>query len=116
MKKSKKSKKPELKQKRFARLGIDASGYGVVVWQCPYCRDFWSVTDLKSGPWALRCPNCGKPFAKWNKELEVKLSAELVKMEDNIKTWRCPHDDCKGEWNSYSVIDICPHCEGQLSS
>jgi len=37
-------------------------------------------------------------------------------MEDNIKTWRCPHGDCKGEWQSYAVISRCPHCEGQLVS
>ena len=115
MKKSKKSKKPELKQKRFARFKVDANGYGFVVWQCPYCREFWAENSLQKLP-TNRCPNCRKPFAKWSKELEVKLSAELVKMEDNIKTWRCPHGDCKGEWQSYATISRCPHCEGQLAS
>jgi len=116
VKKSKKSKKPELKQKLFACLKVNADGYGEVVWQCPYCHDFWSVTDLKEGLWATRCPHCHKKFAKWSKDLEVRLSAELVKVENNIKTWRCPHDGCGKEWNCYAIMESCPHCGGLLTA
>jgi len=110
VKKSKKSKKPEL---RFACFKIDAEGHGLIVWQCPQCREFWTQTSFKL---KKCCPNCHKKFAKWNQKLEVRLSAELVKVENNIKTWRCPHDGCGKEWNCYAIMERCPHCGGLLTA
>jgi hypothetical protein len=110
VKKSKKSKKPE---QRFACLKIDAEGHGLIVWQCPHCREFWTQTSLKL---KKCCPRCHKEFAKWSKDLEVRLSAELVKVENNIKTWRCPHNGCRKEWNCYAIMESCPHCGGLLTA
>jgi hypothetical protein len=113
VKKSKKSKKLELKRQRFACLKIDAEGHGLVVWQCPHCREFWTQASLNL---KKCCPHCHKVFAKWNKDLEVRLSAEMVKIENNIKTWRCPHNGCQKGWHSYTTMEHCPHCGGLLTA
>ena len=108
--------KKDLKSPRFMEFVVTADGSGEVYWSCPYCHDFWSFSAATDISKMKLCPSCSQKFKKWNKEVRVKLSAEVIKIDGNVKTWCCPHDGCKAVWTGYTTMKVCPECKGALSN